>query len=552
MFAFLLVLFLFFSAVSYPSLSQADTPSRDSSLEETSLPHDVAPSEPAPAEVVPLQTFKINKVNVTGNAILRDDEIAAMVAPYEGREVTLEDLQKAAAQIQEIYRNKGYFLATAYLPAQELENGVLRMDILEGRLGDTHIQGESFYSNSFIFRNFAPVKKGDVLRYEPFQRSVLLLNEFMDLDVKSVFQPGKEEGTADIVLEVKGKRPLHVSVDYNNFGSRFVGENRAGLSVTAGNVGMDGDQVSLRGVLAFPADSDTPFLQGTYQIPIPPWRFGQKLTLAYANSEMAPGKELAILDIRGKSDVYSLTLSHPLRRTTVRSSDLSVGLSSQSAQKEILGVPSSHDELRTLDIGYQFNRVTEKARHILSVSLSQGLGTALGGMEKHDPMVSRPGAGNAFTVLNLEAVRVQNILSNYFLFLRAGGQLASDSLVVMKQYTAGGSDSVRGFPQSESAGDQGYAVSAELRMPLNVKALSWKGYPDTIQAAFFVDHGLTSLKGTLPGEKGTQQLTGGGLGLRMGAGDWLSARLDLGFPLDPHTTLSGLHRVVYVQIAAHY
>lgn len=512
-----------------------------------------APVEPAPVQATPApvmasegdklesgKIFKVLKIQVGGNALVSDKEIEGLVKAREGKDLTLDDLKKLALDIQQIYKNKSYFLARVYIPAQEVQNGIVRLQVLEGKLGEVKVEGNRFYTTKFIQDYFAPVAKDGALSYENLQRSLLLLNEFSDLSVKSVLAAGKDPGSTDILLKVEDKKPFHVGVDYNNFGNPYTGENRAGLNVSLGNLATQGDMLAVRAVEAFPSSTTTPFYQAAYSLPVS--NKGTKLNFSYASADMKVGKELDILDIRGQANIYGISAGFPLQRTIAASSDLNLGLVSKSSKNSIFSRPSSDDEIRLLAVGYSRNWFSGRGRNILSFNVNQGLGEMFGGMKKNDPNRSRGDSGDSFTKFNLDLARIQQLGTN-FLILRGSGQVCGSSLVTGELFSLGGVDSVRGYAQTEALGDSGYSVSAELRVPFsNIKL-------NSLQGALFVDQGSVSFNKPGQGEKGSQSLFGAGVGLRYSIGENTAFRVDWGFPLSP--TINSLKRssVIYGQFS---
>lgn len=540
--ALLAVLFLFIFSSKYSFAREIHTVNTGSSPVLNFISQDSPPpqggSETEEKNVKPATKFLIKKIQVNGNKVLSDKDFASIASLYEGKEITLDDLKKAAKLIQDKYKEKGYFLAIAYVPAQEINNGVAFINILEGRLGEVKVEGNNYYPASFIQKYFNPAEQYGVIRYEDFQRSLLLLNELPDIKVQSVLKPGKEYGTTDVILKVTDRRPFHIGIDYNNFGTTFTGENRAGLNISGGGLLWEGDYLFLRGVYAFPARSGTPFYQASYSFPSA--RHGTKVAVTYATAEMKVGRELTILDIRGTAQIYGITVSRPLHRTINETSDLSFSFFSKDFSNYILGTPYSRDALRMISTGYNAGWDSRNARNFLSINVTQGLGSSLGGMKNNDPLSSRPGADNSFTKFNLDLVRLQKVGSSQFLIIRGSGQLAANPLVTGEEFYIGGADTVRGYPQSELLGDSGYYISAEYRIPVS----EWK--ERKLQAAFFLDQGSVNLKSPATGGASEKSLTGGGVGIRLGIGEKTSLRLDWGFPFSRENSV---HQpsIIYVQ-----
>jgi hemolysin activation/secretion protein len=474
----------------------------------------------------------IRRIRVDGVSVIPAAEVAAIVAPFEGRELPLSELKEVAAIIERSYRTRGYFLANVFLPVQKVQEGDVRFLVIEGRAGEVKIEGNTYFSDGFIQRHFEPALAAGVIRDRPLRRAMLVLNEFPDLRVQSVIQKGKQAGTVDVILKATDERPLHLTLDYNNFGNRFVGRNRGGAGLTIGNAFKEGDSFNGRVVIPFPSESD-PFLQFEYTLPIDDE--GRRLGIQYASAGTIAGQELQVLDIRGDADILGVNVLFPLRRSTESRASLSVGFTSKSVDNFILGaLPLSNDELRLLAASYSRTHVQGRHRSLAFLTLTQGLGSTFGGTPAGAPLASRVGASNDFTRLNVEVAGIQQMSRRLFAMARVVGQLTGTPLLVSEQFSLGGPDSVRGFLQSHALGDDGYAINLEMRFSVIA------GSRNVVQAIAFYDHGGVHVELPQAGEVGSRSLTGAGLGLRASLfGGSTSLRADVGFPLAPDVDSNG-------------
>ena len=492
----------------------------------------LATAQSSRTRLAPGVKFMVKEIHVVGNTLLTQAEIDQALAPYEGREEDLTALDAAAAALTKLYHEKGYALAQAYVPPQTISNGIARIAVIEGRVESIQVIGSKAYGAAFIRWFLQPGVKNGLLDYVAFEKALMLLDEFPDLQVRSFLKPGSRPGTTDIVVAVVDKYPLHGQVDYNNFGNAFTGQNRGGLEAWDGDLTGRGDLLDLRGVIPFPS-RESPFLQGSYTIPINP--SGTKLAVSYANADIKVGSALEVLDIRGTAQIYGLTASQPLLRTPQTSSDVTTSFYYKNVADFVFtSFLTSKDKLRELAFGYDQRWTSAIARDLFDATLTQGLGTWLGGMPKNDPYASRVGADDTFTKLNGDYAHLMKVFGDDFLLLRGAGQLAFNPLAITEQYSLGGPDTVRGYPQSYLLGDSGWNLSGEYRHPLTAA-----GSPDPLQAAAFFDTGYVTLRNPLVGETGKSHLTGAGVGLRAGFGANYNASLDLGFPLDPPIRLKG-------------
>ena len=85
-----------------------------------------APATPATDAV----KITVNSLQVTGARAYPEAELLALTGFMPGSELTLADLNAMALKITDRYRSDGYFVAQAYLPAQEIQNGAVTIAVI--------------------------------------------------------------------------------------------------------------------------------------------------------------------------------------------------------------------------------------------------------------------------------------------------------------------------------------------------------------------------------------------------------------------------------------
>lgn len=485
-------------------------------------------------------TVLVKRVTVVGASVFPGKILERVTSRYEGRRLSVKAMKTIAREVEEFYHQEGYLLARAFLPAQEVVDGQLHVHVVEGRYGRVLVEGNEYYSERFIRRLFWPARRSDVVRRETLERAMLILNEYPDLTVQSVFKAGDEVGTSDIIIKVRDARPLHAELAFDNFGSRLIGENRATAGAVAGNTLIEGDRMVLRATQVLSGDSD-PFVQFDYGWPVD--HYGRRVSFGYANSSTKIGQELAALDIRGTADIFSLTAWTPLARTVRINSDLSAALVFKDVKNFIFGTsPTSADRLRNLVISYDQSWLAASSRTVVQVTATQGLGQGFGGTANGAATSSRAFAGSDFTKLNGEVVHIVRVSPSNQVFLRASGQVASRPLTVPEQFSLGGADTVRGYAQSEFLGDDGYTFTAEYRRTF------YEDGDRVVQGLAFVDHGFAMNEKPQANERDDLRLTGAGIGVRANLGARTALRLDVAAPLDPDTNSNGDSTAFYAQL----
>ena len=61
----------------------------------------------------------------TGNTVVSKEALESVTTPYIGQTLSLPVLESAAQAVTDYYRKKGYTLALAYVPQQDVKFGVV-------------------------------------------------------------------------------------------------------------------------------------------------------------------------------------------------------------------------------------------------------------------------------------------------------------------------------------------------------------------------------------------------------------------------------------------
>lgn len=491
---------------------------------------------PDPDDIKPRLT--VDYIQVQGNKLVTDQELEAVLKPYSGKKLKVSELDQLTKSIEAVYRSKGYMLVRAVVPSQEASLGVLVVQVLEGKIGEVTVEGNSRYSSDFLKSRFQSAVPDAGAKTQDFQRALFLLNELPDLSLKAVLTAGEKEGTTDVILTAIEDKPWHLTLGYNNFGTRLTGEHRFGLTADLSSVLTQGDRAVGRVLLATPSDN-TGFYQGSYTVPVN--RSGTRVGLHYSNGSYTVGREIQVLDIRGDANIFSLSVDQPLARTLTHSSDLNFRINYSDLDNQILGQQLSRDRYTSASLGYSGRWSDSNGRWLGSGSLTKGLG----GNRKGDPLSSRLGSSADFTRLNFDVARIQEFNESWIGVARGSLQFTGDSLFSAEQFALGGPDTVRGYSQAETLADQAYNATLELRWSPLVN------HRDLFQTVFFVDHGGIVRNRPLPGEKANETLTGAGLGFRVNY-EQTTVRLDLGFPISPTENQRGTTPVVYGQLQTRF
>ena len=509
-----------------------------------------APAD-APARVL------VSRFVITGVSVFSQDRLQALLAPAQGQELTLADLEGLADRITSLYREHGYILARAYVPAQEMRDGVVQIAVLEGRVGKIDINGLRHYNADYLRRYVEPRSSEHVFQANDFERGLLTLNDLPGLSLKSTLKPGAEPGTTDIVLDADKDRLITGALDSNNYGSPETGYERFGVSLNLNNPLGLGDLLAFRG-LTSTIGGALWLTRISYTIPV--GTLGTKVGAAYTHSHVGAnvGAVVGDINVRGDGNIGSLYVVHPFLRSREWSVYGQMGFDIKNFDNNFAsqpGVQPQHDNLRVFSVGSFVDAVDRwRGANNLAISLFQGIGNFLGGMDGiNDPNASVPGAGGTFTKITGEFSRAQQITTYTSIFLRVGGQWASTTLVAPEQYIVGGQGTVRGYPVAQFSGDRGYALTGEFRWNApgfaDRPAFLGKRWGEILQFYAFIDHGGANLIDPPEGQTRSQTITGAGVGAQIAIPDNFLLKLEYAKPMNNvvggATPSNGLNNYVY-------
>ena len=476
-------------------------PAIPGSLAPTDLPVVKTPPSLAPSSVV----FEVKRLQITG-AAMYSEEVLLSVAGFEpGRALSLQGLQIMAQRITRHYQQGGYPVARAYLPAQEIRDGVVTLAVLEGQYGQVKLDNTSTLHNQVPRDLLVGLNPGDVIAMPPLEERLLLLSDVPGVQVRSSLVPGASLGLSDLLVQVTPGARISGSVDMDNAGNRYTGENRIGATLQLNNPTGRGDQASLR---LLTSGEGLRYERVAYQMPVGRGRLG----VAYSDLAYRLSHEFEALGAEGDARIASVFGSYPLLRS--RQSNMNLGLSLESKTFE--------DRLEAL------SSVTNKRAQVAVVSLYGDHRDALGGgglnaysmawsagaIDIRTPAALATDAVTArsdghFNKLAFAVSRVQRATDSVTLFASLSGQWASKNLDVSEKMALGGMAGVRAYPEGEAYADEGYLLTLEVRKQWQLPSQ----VPGQLHGVAFVDAGTVKLHHK-PWAEGDQRrhLSGAGVG----------------------------------------
>ncbi len=498
------------------------------------------PSAPAPATTgVPLGNpgagvaeglvIQLRSVRFSGDtATASAENLAAIAAPFIGRTVGHSELLQIAEAMTRELRSRGFILARAYLPRQDLTDGNLEIAVSAGRLQSGAdrivVRGTTRIASSRI-RDIAAaaLPAGQPLRSADLERAVLLINDLPGITARSTLERGSEPGTSRLVIDAGEGPVVQGSVWTDNFGNRSTGTARVGAQVQ-----LD-DPLGLGDLASFGVTKSTgsTLANLNYSVPLTP--SGLRLNAGASYLRYHVDQEVfRPLDLRGTAATAQLGLSYPLLRTRESNLAASAVYEHRQLKDEVLGLQVRSRKVDSVTFGLNGNRVDAVGGGGVvegGLALEAGRTNLSGNADDRffDSLTARTQGG--FEKLSLRASRLQNLGgvpgSEWTLFAGASGQLSSSNLDSSEKFILGGPSGVRAYAVGEAAGDQGVIGTLELRRNVDI------GADRKLQLLGFVDAGHVMLHKHAwtnsvvnADNANSYNLAGAGIGANLWVGRW--------------------------------
>jgi hemolysin activation/secretion protein len=427
------------------------------------------PQSPPSAAPHPANGFVLKGVSVQGATALPQAELAEAYKGEIGQTADLGTLQVIAGRITHMYHAKGYFLSRAIVPEQDVDDGRVKIVVVEGYVSRVRLEGDVLEKirardHLGILNNM----RRDISSMRPINartlESLLLgVNDLSGVDVHAVMEPlpppQAAPGAVGMVIQLTPEAPeLNVSLD--NFGSRYAGPLELTATGSVSNVAMAFDRLAVS-LLMTGDTKEARVASASYSLPVTP--YGTTLTVNAGYSTLAPGYTLEPFDVESDSVNGGITLAQNLKKTRKMSVNVSAAFDLSNIDTDFAGTNLYKDRIRALRLTGDFSRrdgsdgITTGA-----LTLSQGL-DIFGARETGSANLSRANGHSDFTKIAANLSRLQQIGDEWQLYGALAGQYAFDHLLSSEEFGYGGQAFGRGYDPSEITGDNGIAASAELR-----------------------------------------------------------------------------------------
>ena len=426
------------------------------------------PEQQKAAEETLPQKLLLRQFVFTGQQEIDTAALTELTQGYLGQEVTVAELEQAAAAVTDYCRQLGYTVATAVLPQQNIQDGTVEIRIFLGTLGKVIIENDSRLDDAAATALAAALERDGYIRTARIESVLNNFNDLPGISAAGILSAGEAIGSTDLTIALHdGKTAEHI-VYSDNYGGKYSGRYRYGFQTTLNNPGRIGDKIFAGGILS---NEDLHNYNFGYEMPL--GSRGTRLGISYSQMDYTLGDYFALLDAVGRAKTLSLYASAPLINTSNRHLSVIYGYDNRQLK----------DEMRSFgELGS--TRKHSNTLHGGIVGSRRGSASATGysalyylGQLSYDD-ASAPETEGCFSKFTTDINHIQHLGSVFDLHLNFHGQLASRDLDGSEQFSLGGANGVRAYPQGEASGDSGYQATAELRYSTPVPYLSLAAFTD--------------------------------------------------------------------------
>lgn len=421
---------------------------------------------------------------IEGNSIYESAVLLSLLDDYKNRELSISQLQEAAGVITKYYREHGYFVARAYIPAQELQqkNAIVQIVVIEGLYGKFTIQNSSLVKDSVAQGYMDRLKDSHVISIPGLERQLLLLDELKGAVVTNTqILPGSEVGQSDFTITLKDEARYNAYVIADNYGSRYTGSYRVNALGFVNSLTKRGDTLGISALLSNTTDLKN--IRLSYDTPV--GYDGLELNFAVSKTKYKVGKEFESQDIHGDSVSYDAGISYPIIKQRAHSLSTSLNYTYYDITDDDI---AQHKEkvLNTFSLSLEdiikTSLLNKEGLLYSTLSVTKG-DLSLNSDDAKASDIALQSEGH-YEKINLSISQTQFLVPNVSVVATIKAQKSfGKNLDGIEDISIGGAQGARSYYISEASGDNGYLTSLELFYQLP----DYKTSSHTIST--FIDHG---------------------------------------------------------------
>ncbi|WP_413705551.1 ShlB/FhaC/HecB family hemolysin secretion/activation protein [Ralstonia sp. Ralssp110] len=469
----------------------------------------------------PGTTFAIHRIQLSGNTVLDDATVAGITQPFVDRDLGTNRINLLLRRLTEAFVQRGFVTTRAYLPPQNLKEGVLTIAVVPGKVESLQINGKTVRTsvpnqptasgtqNGGWLTDAGTVWSmptvGETLKLTDLEQGVDQINRLRRNQAEVQILPGQSPGASVIALTNQPGDRFRFNVGTDNYGSRATGTTRLRAGIDADNA--LGFQEALS--LSYIGTTDTNAAIASAAVP-----FGYN-TFSYTGSFSEYNNLIGDTAlVYGRTFAHTFGWNRVIERDQAGRTAFDVTLTHRRTEREVNNLlldPQFLTVVRVAINGLRKFAVNNQGGYATwEVGVTRGMRTLSASQDAPD--IRRDEAHSQFWKLDGNASTQLPLPSFGKAALAYRGQVSAQwsnvALFGSEQIFAGGMSSVRGFREGLISGDRGLTLRNEA---------VWANAPSAggvrIEPYVFLDGGQTQLVAT----QHWQYVAGTGVGVRLSA-----------------------------------
>lgn len=427
------------------------------------LPPKASPqlAPPRPMTSIGGETVTLSAIRFAGNTLLGNAQLDQVVAPFIGKPLDFAQLQNAAIAVASAYRQAGW-VVRAYLPQQDLEGGVLTIQVIEAVFGKVRQQGGNRrIDGERIGRMVAAAQAhGQPVHGDRLDRALLLIEDLPGVSVSGALAEGEGQAETDLVLTLADGPSTGGEATLDNTGARSTGQARLYAGLNFSSPLRQGDLASLS--LMHSEGSDYVRLAFAAPLGYAGWRAGA--SASYLKYRLIG--DFASLDASGDSGAVGIDASYPLLRARLKNLYLSLNADHKRFDNRSGGAVSTRYRSDSASATLSGN-LFDNWGGASSASITGSMGVIdLNGSPNQAADAASTRSAGAFRKIRFALAREQAVSDALALYGAVAGQSANRNLDSSEKFFLGGAGGVRAYPGNEGGGSEGVLVNLEARLRL--------------------------------------------------------------------------------------
>ena len=416
------------------------------------------------------KTIFVKSFKITSAIHMSEAKLQSLIISYTNKDLTFKQLQEVASIITKAYREEGYFVARAYIPAQSMQDGIVEIAIIEGNYGKFILDNKSHVKTLIVKAMLDDAKRDNIVATDTLERAMLIINDTPGAQITVAdVKPGEAVGTSDFAIATEATPWYDGYILADNYGSRYTGKNRLMAGVNLNSLAGMGDKLSLTGLVS--QNTDLNNVRIAYSIPL--MANGLRAEVSYSRTDYNLVELDGINDglYYGVSEAMDATFSYPIIRTRLETLKLSSTLSTKKLTDYLSGDVYQEKEAKSINMGLAHSK--DQKLFGLNTQINLGLTLTYGDLKFVDDASKAQDAAGANTqgkyskingYVGMSAQLPQKLtLQTNLQFQKALGHKNLDG---SEDMSIGGNNGVKLFPDGELSAENAILFNVELKKAL--------------------------------------------------------------------------------------